>query len=117
MVVYEEGLKLRDLLKDLTWLQSIANSPDREHCPDTIHEVAIANTEQAVKAEAKLTQTEMALAKTVRHFSDKLEKAEALNKKLDDALEVALDNYDDWADGKLDTMTECMSVLAEARMG
>ena len=102
---------MRDLPKDLAWLQSIANSPDREHCPDTIHEVAIANTEQAVKAEAELAKQEP-WVDAVINTNDKLS---ILNKKLADALEVALDNYDDWANGKLDTMTECMSVLAEAK--
>lgn len=42
----------RDLKVSLDWLVSMANSPERERCADTIHEVAIHNTERAIEAEA-----------------------------------------------------------------
>jgi hypothetical protein len=45
---------MRDLKVSLNWLVSMANSPEREQCPDTIHETAIHNTERAIAAENKL---------------------------------------------------------------
>lgn len=44
----------RDLKVSLNWLASMANSPEREQCADTIHETAIHNTERAIAAENKL---------------------------------------------------------------
>lgn len=42
----------RDLRPSYDFLASMANSPEREKCADTIHELALHNTERAIKAEA-----------------------------------------------------------------
>ena len=52
-----------------------------------------------------------------RPLCDKcLDKLEDDN-KLAEALELALENYDHWVDGKLETMTRCMDVLARYKEG
>ena len=45
-------MAMRDLQKDLEWLESLANSSERKFCQDTIHELAMLNTERALEAEA-----------------------------------------------------------------
>lgn len=51
----------RDLKASLDRLASMANSPEREQCADTMHEIAIHNTERAIEAEALVRELVAAL--------------------------------------------------------
>ena len=104
---------MRDLQKDLEMFKAGYGPPLWQE-----GKVIMEYLERAIKVEEEVKKHRERTKEVVQigeKAVKKWQKAEALNKKLADALEVALDNYDDWADGKLDTIAECMSVLAEVR--
>lgn len=47
---------MRDLSPGYDFLVSMANNPEREKCVDTIHELALHNTERALNAEALIRE-------------------------------------------------------------